>query len=55
MTKITISIDTDSNEPKVTPTVSNPTINVGKAEPIKEEKKEGAPLEKESTKEEFFE
>ena len=55
MTKITISIDTDSNEPKVTTTEGNSTTNIGKAWQTQEEKKDDAPSVKESTKEEFFE
>ncbi|MCY7409371.1 MAG: heavy metal translocating P-type ATPase, partial [Chitinophagales bacterium] len=37
MTKITINIDTDDGEPKVTTVIENPAINVPQTEPAKEE------------------
>ena len=52
MTKITIEIDTDDNESKVTTITDNPKIDVQKAEPPKEETpKEETPKE-ETPKEE---
>jgi Cu2+-exporting ATPase len=56
MTKITINIDTEGDEPKVTTTTENPNADIPKAEPPKEETpneqpKEATPKE-ESPKEE---